>query len=156
MPDSYAPPIERKPLSSTDTHLIGRFVNMDDANATGYFMKDIAPHLEGTWRWTGQRPELRFFLQSVEGLSFKFDYSIPETTFQTTGPVTLSVFVNDQLLDKSRIEKAGEQHFVKAVPSEWLYKDSLNLVAIETDKVWVSPTDGARLGFVLTRAGFVP
>ena len=30
-----------------------------------------------------------------------------------------------------------------------------NIVAIEADKVWTSKEDGATLGFILSRAGFV-
>jgi len=30
----------------------------------------------------------------------------------------------------------------------------MNLVALEIDKVWIAPGDGAKMGFILSRAGF--
>ena len=49
---------------------------------------------------------------------------------------------------------AGEKHFDKPVPANFLRARSVNFAALEIDKVWVSKTDGAILGFILTRAGF--
>ncbi|MBI3473821.1 MAG: hypothetical protein HY013_20895 [Candidatus Solibacter usitatus] len=155
IPDSYAPPVQRKPLSPAEPRPFGHFVNMNDPNAEAYFIKDIATVAEGPWRWTGKRPELKFFLETVESLKFSLDYTIAEATFKSTGPVTISVFLNGKLLEKLRHATHGEQHFEKPAPPPLLRRNEVNQVALEVDKVWVSPTDGAQLGFILTRAGFV-
>ena len=153
--DTYAPPIQRKPLNPSEPRAFGHFVNMNDPNAEAYFVKDVSPNLEGgAWRWTGKRPELKFFLDSVDNLSFVMDYTIAEPTFTSTGPVNISIFINGQLLERLHEKTHGERHFSKPAPPALLRKKGVNVVAMEIDKVWVSPADRAVLGFVLTRAGF--
>jgi hypothetical protein len=83
------------------------------------------------------------------------EFAIPEVTFAQRGPVVVSVFVNGQLLDRSRYEKGGEFRIEKPVPAEWLRTDLHNYVTLEIDKPWVAPQDGARLGFILKSAGFL-
>ena len=61
--------------------------------------------------------------------------------------------MNDHALDSVRYTAAGEYHYEKAVPPEWVEPLKDTLLAASIDKVWVSPTDGARLGFILTRIG---
>ena len=155
IPDSYAPPVQRKPLTGTEPHPIGNFVNMGDLNATAYIVKDVADGIEaGSWRWARKRPELRFFLETIENLSYKADFSIADTLLRETGPVTISIFINGQLLDTLKYAEGGEKHFEKPVPPKFLRAKAMNFVAMEIDKVWVSKADGVILGFILTRAGF--
>ena len=101
-----------------------------------------------------KRPELRFFLDSTERLKFKADLSIADVTLKETGPVTISIFINGHLLDKVKYASAGRRGYEKAVPPAFLLPNAVNLAALEIDKVWVSKTDGAVLGFILTTAGF--
>lgn len=135
---------------------MGHFVSMNGPVADAHIVRDIALGLEaGAWRWTGQRPELRFRLSSVEGLRFTMDFALPDVTFAQRGPVAISFFINGHLLDKVRYEGGGQKHFEKPVPAAWLRTDADTLVAAEIDKVWIAPADGARLGFILSRAGFI-
>jgi hypothetical protein len=94
------------------------------------------------------------FLDSIEHLKFKADLSIADATLKDTGPVTISVFINGHLLDTMMYASAGRKEFEKPVPAGFLLPKSVNLAALEIDKVWVSKTDGAVLGFILTTAGF--
>ncbi len=128
---------------------------MGDPNADAYIVRGVSSSAEaGSWRWTRKRAELRFFLDSTAHFNFKSDFSVADSTFQDTGPVTISVFINENLLDTIRCDTAGEKHFEKAVPESFLHAKSVNMAAMEIDKPWVSKTDGAVLGFILTRAGF--
>jgi hypothetical protein len=155
IPDSYAPPVQRRPLSGTEPSPVGHFVNMSDPNAYAYIVKDVSEAAEaGSWRWARKHPELRFFLETTEHLNFKADFSVAESTFRDTGPVTISVLINGKLLDTIRCAEPGEKHFDKPVPAKLLRAKAMNFAALEVDKVWVSKTDGAVLGFILTRAGF--
>jgi hypothetical protein len=156
IPDSYAPPIQRKPLTGPEQVAFGHFVDMNDPNAEAYLIQDISRTVEGGgFRWVYKRPELRFALSKSEHVRFVMDFAIPDVTMKQTGPVTVSFFINDKLLDKVRYDTPGEKHFEKPVPSGWLRTDTPTLVAAEIDKMYVAPEDGAKLGFVLTRAGFV-
>lgn len=156
IPDTYAPPIQREPLYGPQGGALGHFVNMSAPNADLYIVGGILPGEPGSpWRWTGKRPELRFHLPVTSNLRFVMDFSVPETTFPQRGPVTVSVFINGRLLDKVRCAKHGEVHFEKAVPADWLRTDASTIAAAEIDKVWIASGDGAQLGFILIRAGFV-
>ncbi len=135
---------------------IGPFVNLNDENADAYIVRDIGKTVEsGTWRWAGAHPEIRFYLNSNAGWKLKLDFAIAQTTFDQTGPVTLSVSVNNRLFDKIVCQTPGTQRFEKSVLSSMLIPHSVNTLSMELDKTWVSPVDGAKLGFILTRAGFV-
>jgi hypothetical protein len=155
IPDSYPPPAQRKSLAAADPSPVGPFVEMGDLNAAAYIVRDVTGGVAAdSWRWTGKRPELRFFLEHVDGVKFKADFSVADATLKDTGPVTISVFINGALLDSIHCPTAGERHFEKPVPAKLLHAGSLNLAVMEIDKVWVSKLDGAALGFILTRAGF--
>jgi hypothetical protein len=157
IPDSYAPPVQRKPLTGADPSPVGRFVNLAETNADAYVVRDVNQGAEGDlWRWTRKRPELRFYLDTIDHLDFKADFSIAEATFKDTGPVAVSIFINGNLLDKVACTEAGEKHFSKPVPEGFLRPKTVNFAALEIDKVWVSKTDGAQLGIILIRAGFAP
>jgi hypothetical protein len=157
IPDFYTPPVQRKPPSGTGSSPLGHLVDMSDPNADAYIVGDVDDGLEmGSGRWTRKRPELRFFLGSVEHLNFKADLSIAETTLRDTGPVAISIFINENLLDTMKCSGAGEKHFDRPVPAKFLRAGSVNFAALEIDKLWVSKNAGAELGFILTRAGFTP
>ena len=154
-PDIYQPPIQRKPLAGPEARL-GSFVNMNELTADAYIVRDVSRTAEaGLWRWTYRHPQLRFFLRGIDKLRFVMDLGIPETTFKDTGPVVLTILINDHQLDKIRFDQPGDRHIDKPVPAGFLQAGSENFVSFETDKQWVSPDDGAVLSFVLTRAGFV-
>ena len=133
---------------------LGYFLSMADPHADAYLVKDVAREGPGTWRWVYDHPVLRFALPAVERMNFAMDFAIPERTMRETGPVTLTIRINGQVLDLPRWEKAGEQHYAHAVPREMLHPGAINLVAINPSPVWVSKADGGRLGFILSRAGF--
>ena len=155
IPDSYAPPVQRQPLTGTEPGAISSFVNLGSPDAEEHIVRDVSDNAEGGgWRWTRKRPELRFFLETIENLSYKADFSIAESVFRETGPVTITIFINGHLLDTVKYSEAGEKHFEKPVPAKFLRAKAMNFAAMEIDKVWVSKTDGAVLGFILTRAGF--
>jgi hypothetical protein len=155
IPDSYAPPVQRKPLTGAEPNPIGTFANLGEPSADAYIVSDITGYVESSsWRWTRKRPELRFFLDSIQNLKFEADFSIADVTLKETGPVTISIFINGHRLDSVKYAVAGRKHYRKPVPEAFLLPKAVNFAALEIDKVWVSKTDGAVLGFILTSAGF--
>jgi hypothetical protein len=156
MPEPYAPPVQRQPFESFQATRTAHIVNMSDPDAAAYFVQDISGALEGNWRWTQQRPTIRVRARSNENLKYVIDFTLPDATFRDTGPVNLSFYVNDRLLDRVQYKASGQLHFEKPVPPEWVTPEQDATVAAEIDKVWVSKEDGARLGFILTRIGIAP
>lgn len=156
IPDYYAPPVQRRPMTAPEPSPVTHFVSMNAPNAEAHFVRGVSRHLEaGAWRWLEPRAELMFRLTNTRHLRFVMEFAIPEVTFAQRGPVTISVSVNDRLLDKKTYAKGGEFRLEKPVPAEWLRTDLHNYVTLEIDKPWVAPEDGARLGFILRSAGFL-
>lgn len=153
MPEPYAPPVQRQPFENFRPYRVDRIIEMSDGDAPAHFVRDISNTGGGSWRWVGQRPTVRFTLHSVEHLHYLIDFTIPGVTFDQTGPVTLSFFVNDHLLDKVHYTTQGVKHFEKAVPDGWVEADKEATVAAEIDKMYVAKEDGSRLGFILTSIG---
>ena len=129
---------------------------MQSPQAGHHLVRDFLSAPEGqVYRWTNQQPALRFHLRRSADRRLRFDFVVAGATFKETGPVTIAFKVNGRLLDTVRYDASGEKRFEKAVPAAWLDADPA-IVSAEIDKVWVSKTDGARLGIMLLGAGFVP
>ncbi|MFM2124485.1 MAG: hypothetical protein RL328_936, partial [Acidobacteriota bacterium] len=86
-------------------------------------------------------------------INFVADFTVPEATFKTTGPVTIAFHVNGHTVETIRCAEPGARKLSKAVPPEWIVAGKENIVGAEIDKLWVSPDDGAQLGFILTQIG---
>lgn len=156
IPDSYAPPVQRRPIYGPEDSALRPYVAMNDPNVEAHLVRGVSPALEnGAWRWTGDKAELKFAPAAMDGQKLRVDFAVAENTFSITGPVTLTFTVNGRTLDKVRYDSGGQKRFEKAVPGAWLRASGENFVAIEVDKPWVSPKDGAKLGVILVGAGFV-
>ncbi|MBI4875233.1 MAG: hypothetical protein HY822_11430 [Acidobacteria bacterium] len=148
--------MQRNALPEAEQAAIGFLVSMNDPNAESSFVRDISPALEGgQWRWTYVRPELKMHLKSVRGLKLVWEIGLAVATFERTGPVTISFFVNGQPAGKLPCPKPGDYRFEQPVRPSLLRANGENFIAAQADKLWVSPTDGVKLGFTLTRAGFI-
>jgi hypothetical protein len=154
LPDSYPPPPQRAALLTPAPNKLSYFVSLSDPGADAYLIHDFAPSDGGASRWALDHPVLRFFVPAASRLRFTMDFALPERMFRDTGPVTLTVRINGELLDRHRCDTAGQQHYEHDVPPSLLRANAVNLVAIDPDPVWVSKTDGTRIGFILARAGF--
>ncbi len=153
-PEAYAPP-EQRPLFEEYHSYFWNVVNMADLDANAHIVRDIARGRGGSWRWTGQRPAVKLRLRSNQRLKFSIDLSIAGATFKDTGPVTISFYVNDHLVDQVHYSTPGSRHFEKPIPAGWITPEGDTILAAEIDKTWTSKEDGARLGFILTRIGLI-
>ena len=155
-PDIYAPPAQRRPLDQQTLVRKTPMIDLSEAGADESFVQDIPTAGQpSSWRWTGKRPTVRLTLLAAKDLKYHAEFAVPEATFKDTGPVTLSFFVNDRLLDKVRYTEPGQKTFDKDIPAGWLQAPGSNTLAMEIDKVWESKDDGAKLGFILSRIGLV-
>lgn len=129
---------------------------MSDPSADLHIVRDVSDTVEGgSWRWTYERPELRFWLDSTANLKLAVDFQCSGLTLEKTGPVTISFYVNNRLLGSTRCAEAGGYHFEKAVPPSWVNTTAPVSVAAQADKFWIAPSDGKKLGFILIKAGFI-
>jgi hypothetical protein len=154
-PESYPPPIQRTATTSSGAPRFRSFLEMNQPGVEGYFIADIRALEGNAWRWTGPRPAMRFILEKTEELKFVMDFAIPGVTFEQTGPVTVSVHVNGRLLGRERYTVYGEEHLESPVDPSWLTAGEDTIVELEIDPPWLAPDNQTKLGFILSRAGFV-
>src|SRR5262249_52501974 len=105
-------------------------------------------------RWTNRNPTFSFAVDPVDDLRFKMRFAVHETTFATTGPVTLTIRINGQQIARNRYTTPGEADFSQRVPPTLVNPRSPVLVELEVDPVWIAPVDHNPLGIVLIRIGF--
>jgi hypothetical protein len=153
-PGSYPIPPQHQAPSGRDAGNYTEFVAAADPWADKYIIKDITG-LEGTWRWTGPRPEIRLVLGNAGGRSLQFDFTIADATFKDTGPLTISFLVNGKVLQTITFDKPGEKTFIRRVPDAWLVPGGENRVGLEVKNPWRAPDDGVLLGVLFRGAGFI-
>jgi len=130
-------------------------VDMSDPDSSQHVVKDIYDAPNSPWRWTAKQPTVKVLVYATDNLKLSADFAIWDEGFKQTGPLALSFLVNGRLLDKVRYASPGYKHFEIAVPADWLSPDTESTVAVDVDKLYVSPMDGAKFGFILTRIGFL-
>ena len=150
----YAPPAQRPSLGEASLGSLSHFVFMSQPDADRYIVQGMRPKSEGPWRWAHDHPVLRFYVPEVGRVNFQMDFSLPESNFHQTGPVTMTLAINGRFFDRVRFDKPGQQQYTHSVPVELIHPNDVNLVAITPDKTSGPPQSGERLGFVLTSAGF--
>jgi hypothetical protein len=129
-------------------------LSMADAYVESHFVQDISLELEAnSWRWTGKCPTIRVHPGTNQGLAYSIDFAIAGTSLEHTGPVTLSLLVNNRLLARVRYATPGRRQYEKAVPAEWINPDEDVTLAAEIDKVWAPAPGGKPLGFILHGLG---
>lgn len=153
MPETYAPPVQRQPFENFRPYRDLLLVDLGTLDADSHIVRDIPKDGQGSWRWTGEHPAVEVTLRSVENVTYLIDFSMADATLKDTGPVTLTFDVNGHELGSATYRSAGSYHFEKAVPREWLEVGKPTEVGASIDKMWVSPTDGVKLGFILSHLG---
>ncbi len=129
---------------------------MGEVSSNDYILSDINDYVEGiSWRWTHQRPRMRFRLPQPDGWKFSVKFGIPASTFKDTGPVTVTFLVQGHVLAKIRYDTPGDRIFEKEVPAEWLRGSEDVIAGADIDPPWIAPVDKADLGCILHSAGFV-
>jgi hypothetical protein len=128
-------------------------VDMNNPAANRAIVQDIPSTVAASWRWTLKRPTVRVHPPANGNYIYHIDFAIAENTFQATGPVTLTFFVNDHVIGKERYTTPGVKSFDAPVPAGVLHPGTDNLLSAEIDKVYVAPRDKAHLGFILVRMG---
>lgn len=127
---------------------------MVEPETDAYIVQDIPRGVSGPWRWAGVRPIVRIYLTSIADSKLFVEYSVADATFKTTGPVHFKFFVNEKLVGEAHHDQPGAYTFEKLIPPQMLKANAENDLAVEVDKPWTSPEDGAKLGFILTSIGF--
>ena len=153
-PGTFPMPAQRSIQLGKDPGGLGAWIVMDDPAADDYIVRDISPGRDHH-RWAFLHPELRFRVQEAGYSKFAAEFAIPDATFRSTGPVTVSAAVNGVSVGSMLCDHAGNYRIEKPVPPGLLVPGSEVHVTMEASPRWVSPEDGAQLSFYLRSAGFV-
>jgi hypothetical protein len=130
-------------------------LDFGEPGATAHIAQDINPLVHGSWCWTiGPNPTLKILTPDTQNLKLAVDFAFWDEGFRQTGPVELTFIVNQGELATVRYDTPGNKHFEQAVPAKWLSTDVEATVSVRTDKLYVSPSDGKKFGFILSRIGF--
>lgn len=155
-PDVFAPPEQREPAVLDEDRPRLHYVPMSAAEAPAHFLTDILPELhDGLWRWALQHPALEVRAPTTRGMKFRAQLTVPEITLQQTGPVLIEVFIDNRKFTERRVSEPGEIVIEEPVAADWLTTSRPIVIRFAIDKLWVSPLDGVKRGFILTGAGFV-
>lgn len=155
-PDKFAPPQQRDPQVLDEDRARLHYVPMGAEEAPAHLLTDVLPELhDGQWRWTLQRPALEVRVPKTRGMKFRAQLTVPEITFEQTGPVTIEVFIDNRRLLERKVDKPGEVVIEQAVGEDWITTQRPVVIRFVIDKMWTSPVDGVQRGFILTGAGFV-
>lgn len=157
IPDTYAPPAQRKPADTGKMFERKTVIAMNDPHAHLYFLRDIQFDLhQETWRWTGKNPALALgHPADKNGLRLVVDLATTGETLKDTGPVTIRFILNGHELGREQYDKAGTFQFTAPVPPDLVRMKVDNELAMEIDKTWSSAKQPGPYGFILVRAGLV-
>ncbi len=106
-------------------------------------------------KWTADKARFRFRLAGFARQDFYMEYTVHDVTLHQTGPLRITIAVNGTTFDS----------FVKTAPGGYEYRRAAEAigvgsyepfeVSITVDPPYVAPDDGAKLGILLTKIGFV-
>lgn len=151
LPDPIPPPEQRVPIPNFRARRLSHIIRFSEGDMSRVVSDILWP--TGGWSWTHKRPAVKILLRGGLSVHYAMEFAIADATFRQTGPVAVTFFVNDHVLDTVRYLEPGPQRFEKAVPPEWVAAD--NVVGAEVDKVWTSPDDGVQLGLILKSIGLI-
>ncbi|HEV2687295.1 MAG TPA: hypothetical protein VGV35_02040 [Bryobacteraceae bacterium] len=152
-PQSRPMPVQRRPLDGQDPEAWRSYVRFVEPDSGEFVVRDILSG-EGEQRWTLDHPELRFWVQPRPGMRFSMILWIAEATLRDTGPVTITLELNGHELGNIHCTHPGGYRFDQPVPIDWIHAREPVEVLAEADKVWISPSDGKHLAYLIQEAGF--
>ncbi|MBM3785133.1 MAG: hypothetical protein FJW30_12275 [Acidobacteria bacterium] len=154
LPESYPVPVQRGMENGPEPEPLRASISFDDPRLKDYLIGGFLEAGPGqTWRWAGEKPEVRLRLEALAGLRLRARFTFPHESHGPLMPITVRVFVNEKLLGAQIYRKPGELEFVKDAAEELLVAGE-NRVRLEADRVYVAKADGVRLGMILTEIGF--
>jgi hypothetical protein len=153
-PPAFAPPVQASLDLGEDPGGLKPYISMDDPLVDDHIVRDITSE-RGIRRWAFRDPELRFRVKDAGPWKFAAEFTVPEVTFEVTGPVAIDYAVNGQKLGTFRCVRAGDFRVEKALPAGLIEPGKEIHVTFEANPRWIAPDDGAQLSFLLRSAGFI-
>jgi len=149
-------PVQRAPVEAPDPPPRPCLFSLADPAAAPHLVRDIPTDpAAGRRRWTGPQPEVRCTLPDAGPWLAAFDFEVIDTTFSVTGPITLTFSVNGREIARMRCDAPGSRRFRAPLLPD-LNRAGLDVaLTASIDKPFIASGDGARLGVLLSAAGFI-
>ena len=124
------------------------------ANPDAWILGDVHHEPRSNHRaWTGAHPRFAFRLQRTENVDLAMRLDVHSIPFSHTGPVTLRIRVNGELVDQLRYDASGFYDYSRAIRPSLLQSQSPVEVSIDIDPAW-RDEDGQVYGIGLYYIGF--
>ncbi len=104
---------------------------------------------ETPWRWTHRKAGFRFWPVTAVQSSLTIDLSVADATLSQTGPIAVTVSVNDKTIAVETFAKSGSYLLRYPIEVRGLPSDKPLDVTLETEPPWISPSDHNDLGVIL-------
>jgi hypothetical protein len=142
MPAGPEPPVELLMLMMSDPRCEPRVI------------RDMLSAPPGSqWRWTNQSPRFKMPVDS-EAWDYHVEFTVPDVILKRTGPVTVHFIVNDREVGQGRYSKDSHYEFNSPVDPALLAAADPVTFGLDVDPVFVSESDGMKLGVLLESIGF--
>ena len=149
----YRPPSQKAMPPGQDPPRIRDVIRMADPDADAFIAQDVLQGAGGSFRWTGQRPRFKVWLNEPGGREFLMRFALISGNFQETGPVTVSITVNGRLLAAPVFAAAREYEYRHPVAETWLAAPAPIVLGLDIAPVYVAKADGVKLGVYLECIG---
>lgn len=151
----YPPPAQRRMPAGPEPAPFGSSVRMDEPTADTNIVQDVLGAEQGaSWRWTNQHPRFRIWTTRVEGQTLYVKFTLPGVVLKETGPITIGFLVNDHVLATKSFGIEQRYQYSVPVPPAILKANEPAVVGLDLDRVYVSKTDGMKLGVLIEEIGF--
>ncbi len=149
VPGSYPPPPQYESSCGADLPML----ELGFPNPYVQVLGGVLDTGEQGSLWTAAHPRFSFQLNRTRDLGLYLRFTVHERTFASTGPVTLTIRINGDVLDRPRFSSPGLREYLHPVPARLLELRNPVEVAIDVDPCWVG--EGKQLlGIVLFKIGF--
>ena len=150
----FPPPLQKTLPEGTERPIVQPVIEMSDLRAEGFVIQDIFT-LDGgkEFAWTGRRPRLRVWLDDAKARVFRMRIAVPEETFASTGPVTVSILVNGHQIAAPRFDLPGMHDYSCPVTETLLQRTSPAIVGLDIQPVFLDPRTRKELGVLLYSIG---
>ncbi len=129
---------------------------MNDPEADAHIVSGVAKGDGAGWRrWTTDRFSLVYKSLPAGPWRVRLQFEVFEQFIRELGPFTVRVSVNGRLLVTRTFRRHGDTELAADVPAGLMQPGADARIDVTTDKVWIAPSDRARLALRLIAAGFV-
>lgn len=129
---------------------------MTQARADQFIVTGIPLGLgAGAERWTSESPAVKCKLPSSGPWNVVMDFIVAGATLRETGPITLTFTVDGQEVERLRCDHIGEYKLRAPLPAALAIPGRELVLQATVDKPWVAPSDGSKLGVLVSAMGFV-